>query len=291
MRDIGAPKPFGDPTPIQRNYEWSEYLGESRQHRLLGSVHVQCDGGIAEPLAETAWVQSVFDQSALAHAIVGLVDLSSHTAGESIEAQARYRDFRGVRQILSRLDEDESLSFASTHLVRDPAWQEGYALLAGHGLSFDLQLYPEQMHEVAEFVGKHADIPVIIDHAGSPHDASVAGRQAWMSGMACLSELPHVAVKLSGFGMFDSAWSRDSVRPLVEHLLSCFGSERVLWGSNFPVDSLMASFDHGVSSIDACLQGLSDDERRLVLVENARRLYRLDVEGEQGAGATIRAGA
>jgi len=237
---------------------------------------VQCDGAIADPVAETAWVQSVFDKSGLAHAIVGLVDLSSADAKEAIAAQVIFPDFRGVRQILSRLDHDAALSFAPQHYLHDPAWRDGYALLAGHGLSFDLQLYPEQMMDAADFMSEHADIPVIVDHAGSPYDGSTAGRQLWLDGMARLAELPHVAVKLSGFGMFDDEWSRESVQPLVDHLLTCFGSERLLWGSNFPVDSLMATFDYGVRTIDSCLQGLSADERHAVLVDNARRLYRLD---------------
>lgn len=218
LRDIGAPKPFGDPTPIQRDYEWAEYALESRAHRLVGSVHVQADGAV-DPVAETAWVQSVFDATGLAHAIVGLADLGAPGLGELLDAHARHAAFRGVRQILSRLDGRPAASFAPRHHLRDAAWRAGYGSLAARGLSFDLQLYPEQMHEAAEFLADHPDVPVIVDHAGSPHDATDAGVALWRAGTTRLAALGQACVKLSGFGMFDAAWSAASVRPVVHHLL------------------------------------------------------------------------
>ena len=275
LRDVGAPKPFGDPTPIQRDYEWPEFAAESGAHALAGSVHVQTDNAV-DPVAETAWVQSVFDATGLDHAIVGLADLASEGLPDLLDAHARHRAFRGVRQILSRLDDDPARSFAPRHLLRDPAWRAGYASLAARGLSFDLQLYPEQMTEAAEFLADHPDVPVIVDHAGSPHDRTEAGLALWRDGTARLAALgDRVSIKLSGFGMFAPGWTADSVRPLVAHLLERFGPARTMWGSNFPVDSLMASYDHGIEAIAACLDGLGEADRDSVMGGTARRVYRL----------------
>ena len=280
LRDVGSPKPFGDPTPIQRDYEWAEYAAESDAHELAGSVHVQADGSV-DPVAETAWVQSVFDGTGLAHAIVGLADLASKSLGETLDAHARHAAFRGVRQILSRLDDDPAMSFAPRHFLRDPAWRAGYASLGARDLSFDLQLYPEQVAEAAEFLVDHPDVPVIVDHAGSPRDASPAGRARWRDGTARLAALGgHASVKLSGFGMFDAGWTANSVRPLVHHLLDVFGPDRVMWGSNFPVDSLAASYDHGIDAIAACVpqadRGAVLAGNAAVFAGNARRVYRIE---------------
>ena len=280
LREIGAAKPFGDPTSIQRDYEWPEFSAESTVHTLAGSVHVQTDGTLPDPVAETAWVQSVFDATGLDHAIVGLADLASEALPSLLDAHARHRAFRGVRQILSRLDDDPARSFAPRHHLRDASWREGYASLAARRLSFDLQLYPEQMAEAAEFLADHPGVPVIVDHAGSPHDRSAAGLDLWRDGTARLAALgDHVSVKLSGFGMFDAGWTADSVGPIVAHLLERFGPRRTMWGSNFPVDSLMASYDHGVDAIAGCLGALDDAERDAVMAGTAGRVYRL---GEQG---------
>ena len=275
LRDIGAPKPFGDPTPIQRDYEWPEFAAESAKHALVGSVHVQTDGALPDPPAESAWVQSVFETSGLSHAIVGLVDLSDAALEATLAAHVRHADFRGVRQILSRLDDAPALSFAPRHFLREEAWRQGYARLAAHGLSFDLQLYPEQMAEAADFLAEHPGVPVIVDHAGSPHDPSAAGVARWRDGIARLAALDHVAVKLSGFGMFDADWSGASVRPLVETLLERFGPARVLWGSNYPVEKLARGYDDAIDAVAEVCAGLSEAERGAVFADNAGRLYRL----------------
>lgn len=275
LRDIGAPKPFGDPTPIQRDYEWPEFAAESRAHRLAGSVHVQTDGALADPVAETAWLQSVFDATGLPHAIVGLVDLAAPDAADVTGAHARHGAFRGVRQILSRLDGDAARSFAPRHLLREPAWREGYAALAAAGLSFDLQLYPEQAAEAAEFLADHPDVPVVVDHALSPHDPSAAGRARWREAVARLAALDHVAIKLSGFGMFDPGWSAESIRPLVATLLERFGPTRVMWGSNYPVEKLARRYDEAIAAVLACCDGLDEADRQRVFTANARRFYRL----------------
>jgi len=276
LRDIGAMKPFGDPTPIQRDYEWPEYAAESGEHELVGSVFVQTDNALPDPVAETRWVQSVFEATGLPHAIVALADLAAPNLDEMLRRHAASPLLRGVRQILSRLDDEPSLSFASRHLIRDPAWREGFAQLAVQDLSFDLQCYPEQVDEVVALLQRHPGIPVIIDHAGSPRDRSPAGVVRWQQALARLAELPHVAVKLSGFGMFDRHWSADSVAPMVVHLLEHFGEQRLLFGSNFPVDRLMASFDDSVARVVAALRsadpGVDVDG---VLHRNAIDWYRL----------------
>ena len=274
LRDIGAMKPFGDPTSIQRNYEWEEFAGES-EHQMAGSVYLQVDGAIADPVAETAWVQSVFERTGLQHAIVGLVDLTSDQAEHHLVAQADYSMFRGVRQILSRLEAHPQLCFASEHLLRNAKWRDQFQLLAEHNLSFDMQLYPEQMSEAADFLANHADVPVIVDHAGSPYDQSAEGLARLATGLDALAELKHVSIKLSGLGMFDRQRSAESVKPIIDCILDRFGVERVMFGSNFPVDKLMGSYDDMLGLVTKNITDLDHKQRAAVMHDNAVRLYRL----------------
>ncbi len=274
LRDIGAMKPFGDPTPIQRNYEWSEFASESR-HQMAGSVYLQVDGAIADPVAETAWVQNVFDHTGLRHAIVGLVDLASSGAVQTLEAQCQHAAFRGVRQILSRLDDNPSLCFAPVHYLRDPAWRDNFQLLDEYGLSFDLQLYPEQMAEAAEFLSRFPKVPVIVDHAGSPHDQSPAGLASLNEGLKALASLEQVSIKLCGFGMFDVTRSARSVQPVISQVFEHFGSSRVMFGSNFPVDKLMGTYDEVIDLIAENLDSLDATLQQAFWHDNASRVYRL----------------
>lgn len=277
LRDIGAPKPFGDPTQIQRDYLLEEFLEEASPIRLSASVHVQADGAIPDPVAETRFIDELASVHRHKIGIVGFVDLSADNAAGVIEAHKSASPlFKGVRQILSRLEGRPDISFAQTDHVREDSWRERFGLLGEHGLSFDLQCYPEQMHEIAEFLAKHPKIPVILDHAGSPWNQSPDGLEVWRTGMASLAALPHVSVKLSGFGMFDRTWNAASIRPIFQTITELFGPQRMMFASNFPVDKLMRPYSAIVEDMNILVAGWDSKDVSAFFEANARQTYRLD---------------
>lgn len=273
LRDIGAMKPFGDPTPIQRDYLIDEFLSEAAPHQLAGSVHVQTDPKLPAPVAETAYVQRISDTSGHAMMIVAFADLASGAFADQLEGHLAHPNLRGIRQIISHLPDRPEISFAATNLLADLTWRGQYEMLAEYGLSFDLQLYPEQMMEAAEFLAQHADTPVVIDHMGSPYDLSEAGLITWASGMRSLAKLRHVSVKLSGYAMyFRSDLAGVAVR-LTQDTLRMFGPDRVMFGSNFPVDSLHLTY---LEALDFVIAQVGDTPSVLdkVLYGNAHQFYR-----------------
>lgn len=276
LRDIGAAKPFGDPTPIQRDYLIDEFQSEPPERTtLIGSVHLQCDGAIPDPVAETRHIQQISDKNQFPIAIIGFVDLSKSNAEAIIDAHSQFTGFRGVRHILSRLEDLPELCFAPNHFIRDPNWRDQFIILADRGLSFDLQCYPEQMGEVAEFLVHFPGVPVILDHAGSPWDQSESGFKRWRQGMLLLAQLPQVSVKLCGFGMFDASWSAHSIGTMFETLVDLFGWDRLMFASNFPVDKLMRNYrDILLDYAELCAGACSNDVDAF-FVGNAKRIYRL----------------
>ena len=273
LRDIGAAKPFGDPTPIQRDYLADEFLGES-PHEVVGSVHVQADGGLPDPVAETAWLDRVAEERGVPGGIVGFADLTSDDAMDVIERHVTASPrFRGVRQIIARTEGLPAISFAATELLDDARWRKNYAALAEHGLSFDLQLHPAQMRRAADFVGDHPGVPVVIDHAGSPHDRSERGLAEWRDGMSALAGASHVHCKISGLGMFDPDWTAETMAPVIDHIIQAFGPQRTMWGSNFPVDKLFGPYDRAVEAVRS---RVADDDADAVFRNTASRFYRID---------------
>jgi predicted TIM-barrel fold metal-dependent hydrolase len=270
LRDIGAPKPFGDPTPIQRDYLWDEFLAETPL-RPLASVHVQTDGALPDPVAETRFVA----ETAGAHpvAIVGLADLSAPDLAQTLARHAETPGFIGVRQIVSHLPDHPGLSFAPRPLLSDATWRVGLAQVADAGLRFDLQCYPEQMHEAAEVISAHPQMPVILDHAGSPRNGADA---TWRAGVAELAKLRQVSVKLSGWGMFEPGWSAETIAPMVDHLLSVFGPHRIMFGSNYPVEKLAKPYDAVLRETARTLFFAGADALPRIFRDNAARAYRLD---------------
>ena len=237
---------FGDPTPIQRDYLIEEFRADARACGFEGSVHVQV--GAADGLAEARWVQQVHDASGgWPTAQVGFCDLTSREAERNLAALAEIPTMRGVRQIVGRAPGEDART-GTNALLEDAGFERGLAMTAEAGLSFDLQLTPELMPKCAELFGRVPELMVALCHAGSPHDRSDEGMSKWTEGMGQLSDLPNMFCKLSGLGMFRHGWTVDDIRPVIETCLSMFGSERCMFGSNFPVDLLQSDYATAVKA-------------------------------------------
>ena len=277
LKQPGVPKPFGDPTPIQKDYLPQHFLDDvsgAAHVDLAGSAHIQVDGALADPVSESSWL-SKLSKSGIPSAIVGFIDLTREDAEAVLKNHLSFGEFRGVRQIIGLLEQRPDLSFTKETLLRNRSWRENFALLGKHNLSFDLQLYPEQMKEAAEFLGDFPKVPIVIDHAGSPYDQTKSGLKLWRDGLSALAKLPNTHIKLSGFGMYDCDWSSESSILLFQTILELFGAHRIMWGSNFPVDSLMKSYSFCVTQILSWISPLSLEEQRLIAAETAINFYRV----------------
>ena len=277
LKQPGVPKPFGDPTPIQKDYLPQHFLDDvsgAANVDLVGSAHIQVDGALADPVSESSWL-SKLSKSGIPSALVGFVDLTKEDAEAVLKNHLSFGEFRGVRQIIGLLDQRPDLSFTKEHLLRNRSWRENFALLSKYNLSFDLQLYPEQMKEAAEFLGDFPKVPIVIDHAGSPYDQAESGLKFWREGLSAMAKLPNIHIKLSGFGMYDSDWSSESSLALFQTILELFGAHRIMWGSNFPFDSLMKSYSFCVTQMINWSSPLSSEEQRLIAAETAIKFYRV----------------
>jgi len=277
LKQIGKIKPFGDPTPIQNDYVKKNFLidvAKAKEIELAGSVHIQVDSALANPVSETRWISKLVPEE-IPSAIVGYVDLTKENAEDILKSHIVYPKFRGVRQIIGMLRKKPSLSFTKENLLQNKCWQKNFALLQKHKLSFDLQLYPEQMKEAAEFLSDFPEIPVVIDHAGCPYDQSDSGLRNWESGISGLAELSNLHIKLSGFGMYDKKWSSESTQNIFDIILENFNPDRIMWGSNFPVEKLINSYSFCIDQFLKWLEPLSTKEKNSITSKTAISFYRI----------------
>jgi predicted TIM-barrel fold metal-dependent hydrolase len=116
----------------------------------------------------------------------------------------------------------------------------------------------------------------VLDHCGAPAIKERA-EHPWRESMAEIAKRPNVAVKVSGVVAYADGdrWTLDDLRPYVEHAISCFGWDRVAWGSDWPVCTLTASLSTWIAAINVLTVGCSPDERQKLFEANARRLWRL----------------
>lgn len=271
--------PFGDTGELRRNYLVNDYLADTASWELVRSVHLQAECDHADSVAETRWLQSVADHPdscGFPHAIVAFADLSADAAAVDalLAAHRQFRNLRGIRQILSH-HHDPRLAQAPRNYLEDARWCENFRLLERHGLSFDAQLYYQQMPLAAGLARRYGGTTIIINHTGTPAEKDQAGRAGWRAGMRALAACDNVAVKISGLGMFDPHWTVDSIRPFVLETIEMFGVGRCMFASNFPVDRLFGSFDRLFGTFAGITASFSGAEQRALFHDNAVRIYRL----------------
>jgi predicted TIM-barrel fold metal-dependent hydrolase len=266
----GETRFFGDPAPIQRDYLIDEFRKEAQAAGFGASVHIQV--GAKDGLAEARWVQSVADATPTwPMAQVVFCDLTSPDLHTQLDHFQSLSTVRGVRQIVGRAPGEDAATGTNT-LLDDPRFLAGLREVGARGLSFDLQLIPELMAKTAAVLRQAPDTKVAVCHAGSPHDRSPSGLQMWAQELRNLSVLPQVTCKLSGLGMFDHHWTRHSLRPIVESCLAQFGPERVMFGSNFPVDKLYSDYADVVTAFQMLIP---QDIQDAVFGKTAAQFYQI----------------
>ena len=282
------PNPAGDPFPgfekICRDYTIEDYRADIEGHDIVKSVHVQAEHDANDPVRETAWLQAIADDpgsGGFPQAIVAGADLARPDAEEMLDAQASHSNVRGIRQILSRDstaasgDSAEKALASRAAQLQDAGWLRGFALLRRFDLSFDLQLFAWQREEAKALLRRHDETQIVLNHTLMPFDRSEEGMAEWVRGLEFFAGHPHVVLKISGLAMAPGGWDPALNRRLVIQAIEIFGTDRCLFGSNFPIDGLVADYAAVWSVYRDAVEPLSKDERIALLRGNAERVYRI----------------
>lgn len=266
----GVKRFFGDPTPIQRNFLLDEFRADANSVGMDGSIHIQV--GAENGLEEATWIQSVAEANPdWPMAQVVFCDLTAPGLSGRLDEFGALSTLRGVRQIVGRSPSEDATTGTNT-LLDDPEFVAGLQEAGKRDLSFDLQLIPELMEKTARVLDRAPDTKVALCHAGSPHERDRTGLAKWANKLKSLSALPQVYCKLSGLGMFEHDWSRESIKPIVESCLEQFGPDRVMFGSNFPVDKLYSDYK---TLFEAYLMLVPDSAHEKVFGGTAAKFYKL----------------
>jgi predicted TIM-barrel fold metal-dependent hydrolase len=268
----------GDDRPLRRDYLLADYLADAAAldplgARLGGSVHVE--NGAADPLWESRWVDAVSAAHGIPTVQVVKVDLTSRTAREQLAAHAALPTVRGVRDILNWHADPVLTHRDRPDLMTDPAWLAGLAAVAEAGLSFDLQVFPDQLRQAAALAADHSDLPIVLDHAGMPIERDRDALDRWRRDLAVLAAEPGTTVKISALGTNDHRWTVDSIRRIVLDTIDVFGPSRCMFASNFPVDGLYSTFGALYAAFDELTTRFDPDERAELFAGTARRVYRM----------------
>jgi L-fuconolactonase len=249
---------------IHRDVAVEDWAREARPLGVQGGVLVQA----APTEAETQFLLAQASTHGVVLGVVGWVDLLADDAPERIARLAAAQPLlKGLRPMLQD--------------IADPDWilqsrlSPALAAIAQHDLVFDALVKPLHLPRVLELCQRHPALRVVIDHGAKP-DIGHAQWEPWAGDMLRIAAQTSATCKLSG--LLTEAGplpATGAARRWAEHLLQAFGAQRLLWGSDWPVLELAASYRSWWHEVQALLASLASAERAAVLGGNARRVYRL----------------
>lgn len=253
---------------LNRPWSYQAYALEARRAGISRALHMEVDVAPDRIEDETSMVANMAARPD--SLIVGAIaSCRPEHQGFSayLERQRENPLVKGLRRVLHVMPDA---------LSEQPQFRENIARLSGSGLSFDLCVLPRQLSQAVALADVAPDVHFILDHCGVP-DIKGDASQSWRSHIAEIAKRPNVTAKISGVVAYadPEGWIADTLRPWVEHTISCFGWDRVVWGSDWPVCTLGGGLLTWVAATHALLDGASPDEKRKLLRGNAERIWSL----------------
>ncbi len=254
---------------LNRNHLIDDFRAACSTVQVAKLVFVQCDCDPVQSLDEVDWVTSVSLTEPRLRGMVAWAPLENGAAAEPLlERLAENAKVKGVRRLIQS---EPDVTFCLR-----PDFVRGVQLLPRHGLSFDLCLTHLQLANTIKLVRQCPDVRFVLDHIAKP-DIKGGLLDPWRTELRELSRLENVWCKLSGLATEadQSHWTAGDLRPYIDHVMDCFGVNRVMFGGDWPVSTLATDYPRWINTVDDALSGCSPDELHRVYVRNAEAFYRI----------------
>jgi len=254
---------------LRRSFTIDEYLNQAPSLGISQMLHMECDVAEADIDTETGLASDT------GHGVGGVISACRPENADfraSIERTAANRRVKGYRRVLHTGAHEMALT---------PRFIENVRLLSAYDRTFDLCVWSRHLPIAAKLARSCSEVQFVLDHCGMP---DIKGREMepWRSHLREIATLPNVACKVSGVIAYGDSisWTVADLRPYVEYAIECFGWDRVVWGSDWPVCTLTADLRRWVSATHEILDGTSIGERAKLFEHNAMRIYSLEPAGK-----------
>lgn len=272
--EIAVPFRYGDYAAIRRPYLPPDYFADAGRHDVRATVYVETEWDPSDPLGETRYATSLAARHGVPNAVVAQAWLDHDDAADVLAGQAAFDLVRSVRHKPGGPDCPGDVAPGHRTLMSNERWRAGYAELERLHLHFDLQTPWWNLWEAIELARDFPATTIVLNHTGLPSDRSTPGLAGWHRAMGALADEPNVVVKVSGLGRPGIPWTAEDNHWIVHETIAMFGPERVMFASNFPVDSLCGSFDAIIGGFKAIAAAWSREDQRRMFYENACAVYR-----------------
>ena len=248
---------------LRRDFLTADIAPLLQANAMDGTIAVQA----RQSIEETDWLLALADATPWIAGVVGWLPLASPQIAALLERYAAHPKLCGLRHVLQA----EPDAF-----FEDVQFNHGLSLFQPTGLVYDLLIVERQMESALRLVDRHSEQSIVLDHLAKPRIA--AGElQPWATHLRELAARKHISCKLSGIvtEAVRDRWKIEDLRPFVEVALDAFGPARLLFGSDWPVCTVAASFPRWCETAEELLRNCTAAERDAIFGLNAQRIYKL----------------
>jgi predicted TIM-barrel fold metal-dependent hydrolase len=253
---------------LNRSFRLSDYYEATKGLDVIKTVHVEADVDEPYMLEETRAILALAerDDNPLA-GVVAAARPGYDDFDEYLRKIAGHPLLKGIRRILHT--QADELSTTTTFI-------ENIRSLENYQLSFDICVLARQLPQAINLVKQCPNVNFILDHCGNP-DIKARDYDQWRERMEEIASYPNIVCKVSGIVVNTEIekWTVEDLRPAVEHVIRCFGWDRVMFGSDWPVCTLAASLKQWVEALLFLTRDAGEENRQKLFKKKAERVYRL----------------
>jgi L-fuconolactonase len=262
--------PWLDNIPLlNKPYLLEDYKRACDPVQVEKMVFLQCEVEFSQFMDEAEWVTKLAGEDNRIQGIVPWAPLEKGDAAKpDVEKLASNPLIKGIRRIIQF---EPDIEFCLR-----PDFVKGVQSLAAYNLSFDICISHIQMANTIKLVKQCPNVRFILDHIAKP-DIKNHVFEPWGREIKALSELPNVWCKVSGLvtEADHQKWTKEDLKPYIDHIISCFGFDRVMYGGDWPVAFQAAKYPQWVETLDWAVSGCSPAELKKLFHDNAVAFYRL----------------
>lgn len=260
---------------IRKNYLPNDYLNDSKEHNVIGTIHCEAEWDRNDQVGETRWLENLSKKNKFPNAIVAHAWFHKKNSEEIIAKQASFDMVKGIRSKPITKLSSNSDDLTGEGSMQDINWRNGLKLLEKYNLNYDLRIPNWHLEEAIEIVRLIPNTKVIINHAGFPWDRTKQGMEYWRKGIKLMSLEPNTFIKLSEFGVKDKDWDYSQNEQIIKELIDLFSPQRCMFASNFPVSKIKISFKDLYNNYKKIVKSFSSDEKKWLFAKTASEVYNL----------------
>jgi len=249
---------------IQKDFLPADLQPILEQNGFDGCITVQSD----QDYVENRFQLDNAEGNDFIKGIVGWVDLKSRHVEKDLEYLSQFEKMKGFRHVLQGEHQRD--------LMLQASFMNGISLLNKYAFTYDILIFKDQLQYLPKFVSSFPDQPFVLDHISKP-DIKTGNIDQWKKDISALGQFQNLYCKISGMVTEADwkAWKKENFKPYMDVVAETFGVDRIMFGSDWPVCLVAASYDEVVGIVEDYFSSFSEDEKEKFFALNAIEFYNL----------------